>query len=86
MAALLFMCLSSPRALDQNVMKPRHFSKQAEIFRIGPEKSAEQHTKSPRESHWRFPRNPRWCPKWLSLNKNISCTLEIAHNKLKFSV
>ena len=27
---------------------------QAEIFRIGPEKSAEQHTKSPGESAWSF--------------------------------
>src|SRR6218665_999990 len=63
----------------------RTSSGQADIFRIGPEKSVERHTKSSGESLWSVPRNPRWRPKWTSFSKNITCMLELAQNKLKFS-
>ena len=48
----------------ENYLYVRTSSGQAEIFRIGPEKSVEQHTKSPEESPWNFPGNPRWRQKW----------------------
>src|SRR6218665_160253 len=60
-------------------------SGQAEIFRIGSEKSVEQHTKCPGESFLSFPRNSRWRSKWTSFSKNITCMLKLAQNKLKFS-
>src|SRR6218665_1954698 len=63
----------------------RTSSEQAEIFRIGPEKLVEQHTKSPGESPWSFPRNPRWRPKWPSFSKNITCMLGLALIKAEIS-
>ena len=65
------------------IFKEHHFyvrtsSEQAEIFRIGPEKAVEQHTKSPGQSAVSFPRNPRWRPKWPSFSKNITCVFELA--------
>ena len=71
--------------LKEYYLYVRTSSEQAEIFRIGPEKAVEQHTKSPGQSPWNFPRNSRWRPKWLSFSKNITCMLELAQNKLKFS-
>ena len=59
----------------------RTSSEQAEIARIGPEKPVEQHTESPEESPWGFPRNSRWRPKWPSFSKNITCMFELAQNK-----
>src|SRR6218665_3666968 len=70
----------------ENCLYVRTSSGQAEIFRIGPEKSVEQHTKSPEESPWSFPRNPRWRQKWPSFKKNFSSRLEIAHNNQNFLV
>jgi len=62
----------------------RSSPEQADIFRIGPEKSAEQHTKSPGESPATFQKAQDGIQNGRHL-KNISCMLEIAHNKLKFS-
>src|SRR6218665_1594699 len=75
---------ASPRALYQNAMKSGHFSYQAEIFRMDPEKSVEQHTKSLVESPWSFPEIQDSVQNGRHL-KQKSCMLEIAHNKLTFS-
>src|SRR6218665_4036055 len=67
-------------------MYVRTSSEQAAIFRIGPEKLVEQHTKSPGESHRCSPRNSRWRLKWTSFSKNITCMLELVQNNLTFSL
>ena len=55
-------------------------SEQAEIFRMGPVKSAEQHTKSPGESPGAFQEIQDGVQNGHHFSKNISRMLEIAHN------
>src|SRR6218665_3743312 len=61
-------------------------SEQAEIFRIGPGISVEQHTKRPGQSPWSFQEIQDGVQNGRHLNRNISFMLEIAPNKLKFSL
>ena len=63
----------------------RTSSEQADIFRIGPEKSVEQHTKSPWESTWSSPRIQDGDQNGRHLSKNINSILETPNTKLKFS-